>query len=123
MKRWARVRELRAQVQKELEDARGNGEIGSSLAANLTICAYGEDYELLHSLGDDLRFVMITSEVHLQQVGQPSEAVISVIPSKQVKCERCWHYSQDVGDHADCPTLCGRCVTNLFGVGEVRHYA
>ncbi|GJL71706.1 MAG: isoleucine--tRNA ligase 1 [Nitrosomonas sp.] len=123
MKRWARVRELRAQVQKELEDARGNGEIGSSLAANVTICAYGEDYELLHSLGDDLRFVMITSEVHLQQVGQPSEAVISVIPSKQVKCERCWHYCQDVGDHADCPTLCGRCVTNLFGVGEVRHYA
>lgn len=123
MKRWARVRELRAQVQKELEDARGNGEIGSSLAANVTICAFGEDYELLHALGDDLRFVMITSEVHLQQVGQPGEAVISVISSKQVKCERCWHYCQDVGDHVDYPTLCGRCVTNLFGVGEVRHYA
>ena len=123
MKRWARVRELRAQVQKELEDARGNGEIGSSLAANVTICAFGEDYELLHSLGDDLRFVMITSEVHLQQVDQPGETVISVIPSKQVKCERCWHYCQDVGDHVDYPTLCGRCVTNLFGVGEVRHYA
>lgn len=123
MKRWARVRELRTQVQKELEEARGNGEIGSSLAASVSISTFGEDYELLHSLGDDLRFVMITSEVHLQQVGQSGEAVISVKPSKQVKCERCWHYCQDVGDHADYPTLCGRCVTNLFGAGEVRHYA
>lgn len=123
MKRWTRVRELRAQVQKELEDARGKGEIGSSLAANVSISAFGEDYELLHSLGKDLRFVMITSEVHLQKAGQPGEAVISVTPSKQVKCERCWHYCQDVGDHADYPTICGRCVANLFGVGEVRHYA
>lgn len=123
MKRWGRIRELRVQVQKELEDARGNGEIGSSLAANVSISAFDEDYDLLHSLGDDLRFVMITSEVHLTHVSRSSEAGISVISSKQVKCERCWHYCQDVGDHVDYPTLCGRCVTNLFEGGEVRHYA
>jgi isoleucyl-tRNA synthetase len=123
MKRWARVRAIRAQVQKELEDARGKSEIGSSLAATVSIRAFGEDYELLNSLGDDLRFVMITSEVHLTHVGRSSEVGISVIPSKQEKCERCWHYRQDVGDHADYPTLCGRCMTNLFGSGEVRYYA
>jgi isoleucyl-tRNA synthetase len=123
MKRWARVRAIRTQVQKELEDARGNSEIGSSLAATVSISAFGEDYELLNSLGDDLRFVMITSEVHLTHVGRSSEAGIFVVPSKQEKCERCWHYRQDVGGHTDYPTLCSRCVTNLFGVGEVRHYA
>lgn len=123
MKRWARVRAIRAQVLKELEDARGNSEIGSSLAATVSIRAFGEDYELLNSLGDDLRFVMITSEVHLTHVGRSSEAGVSVMPSEQEKCERCWHYRQDVGDQADYPTLCSRCVTNLFGSGEVRHYA
>lgn len=123
MTRWTRVRALRAKVQKELEEARGKGEIGSSLAANVSISAFGEDFELLNSLEDDLRFVMITSEVFIEHVDDTDDAGISVIPSKQKKCERCWHYRQDVGDHADYLTLCGRCVTNLFGSGEVRRYA
>jgi isoleucyl-tRNA synthetase len=106
-----------------LEEARGNGEIGSSLAANVSISAFGKDFELLNSLEDDLRFVMITSEVFLEHVDDTDDAGISVISSKQKKCERCWHYRQDVGDHADYSTLCGRCVTNLFGSGEVRRYA
>ena len=123
MKRWARIRVLRSLVQKELEDARTSGKIGSSLAANVSISAFGEDFELLNSLGDDLRFVMITSDVQLKYVDQPDEASISVIPSQQEKCERCWHYRQDVGELTDYPTLCHRCVTNLFGTGEVRNFA
>jgi isoleucyl-tRNA synthetase len=74
-------------------------------------------------LGDDLRFVTITSNAKVYKVTNDTEQKISVKPSKYTKCERCWHYRADVGSHADHPTICGRCVSNLFGAGEVRTYA
>jgi len=46
-----------------------------------------------------------------------------VTPSPHTKCARCWHYRADVGSDASHPTLCGRCVSNLFGAGEARSYA
>jgi isoleucyl-tRNA synthetase len=123
LQRWQRLREWRAQVQKQLEDARAQGEIGSSLAAIVEIQAAGENYTLLDSLGDDLRFVLITSEVHLQRVDHVAAEAINVTASPHPKCERCWHYRQDVGEHTDHPTLCGRCVSNLSGPGESRCHA
>ncbi|HRQ05191.1 MAG TPA: isoleucine--tRNA ligase [Nitrosomonas halophila] len=123
LNRWQRLRELRALVQKQLEDARARGEIGSSLAATVTIHAAGEDHALLASLGDDLRFMLITSEIHLQQAANLTDESITVAASPHLKCERCWHYRQDVGSHAEHPTLCGRCVNNLTGPGESRRHA
>ena len=76
--------------------------------------------ELLQSLGDDLKFIFITSHITL---AQGDTLAISVTPATAQKCERCWHYRDDVGSHAEHPTLCGRCVSNLYGTGEVREFA
>jgi isoleucyl-tRNA synthetase len=123
MHRWNRLRELRSQVQGKLEEVRAAGEIGSSLAAKVEIQAAGDDFLLLDSLGDDLRLILVTSEARVTRVYNGENMTIKVIPSACPKCERCWHYRRDVGmDHGH-PTLCGRCVSNLFGSGEARAYA
>lgn len=123
VQRWQQLRELRARVLKQLEDARIQGKIGSSLAAVVEIHVAEENYALLKSLGDDLRFVLITSEVHLQRGATVAEEAVIVTASTHQKCERCWHYRQDVGSVSDHPTLCSRCASNLSGPGECRHYA
>jgi isoleucyl-tRNA synthetase len=107
-------------VQKELETLRQGGKIGSSLQAEVAIGAAGEDYDALASLGDDLRFVLITSAA---TVTRADALAIGVTPSGKAKCERCWHYRSDVGAEAAHPTLCGRCMANLFGAGERRAIA
>jgi isoleucyl-tRNA synthetase len=123
IRRWTRLRELRSQVQRRLEESRALGKIGSSLAAAVEIQASGEDFLLLDSLGDDLRLVVVTSEARLVRLEAPQKVEVSVTPCVHPKCERCWHYRQDVGINADHPMICGRCVSNLFGSGEVRRHA
>ncbi|MGA7595947.1 MAG: isoleucine--tRNA ligase [Gallionella sp.] len=119
---WLDVRYIREMVNKKLEEQREAGLIGSALAAEVDVYAHGDSYVSLKRLGDDLRLVFITSRatVHLRE-GGPLE--ISVRPSRHDKCDRCWHYREDVGADANHPTLCGRCVSNLYGSGEVRSYA
>jgi isoleucyl-tRNA synthetase len=127
--RWAELRRLRADVQKRLEEVRVAGDIGSSLAAEVDVYAIGEIHDLLASFDDDLRFVFITSQARLHLGEHPDAPAgevgvgIRVTPSAQQKCERCWHYRADVGADKAHPTLCGRCVSNLFGAGEARRYA
>ncbi len=121
--RWANIRELRAQVLKKLETSRAQGDIGSSLAATVEIRAGGEDFALLQTLEDDLRFVLIVSEASLIHDPSVQHPEITVKPSSHAKCERCWHYREDVGSHAAHPTLCQRCITNLYGDGEQRQFA
>lgn len=123
VRRWTRLRELRSQVQRRLEDSRALGEIGSSLAAAVEIRASGEDFVLLDSLGDDLRLVVVTSEACVVRSENPQGEGIVVTPCAHPKCERCWHYRRDIGINGDHPTLCGRCVSNLYGSGESRRYA
>jgi len=118
--RWARIREIRDAANKEIEAVRSAGSLGSSLQATLVITAAPADHALLASLGDDLKFVSITSAVSLHE----GEALaIEVKPSNATKCERCWHWRDDVGSDAAHPTICGRCVSNLFGAGEQRRVA
>ena len=118
--KWSRIVEVRNAVLKRLEEAREKGEIGSSLAAEVTIAAPANVYEALASLGDDLRFIMITSSAKVQR---GDALAIEVTPSTHPKCARCWHWRSDVGADAAHPTLCGRCVANLFGDGEIRVFA
>ena len=94
--------------------------MGSSLQATVTLTAAPEDHALLASLGDDLKFVFITSAINLVAC---SALQISVKPSSDTKCERCWHYRSDVGSDAAHPTICGRCTSNLYGDGENRAHA
>jgi isoleucyl-tRNA synthetase len=118
--KWARIRELRDAVNKEIEVLRADGKLGSSLQANVTLTVGAADHALLASLGEDLRFVFITSAIDLLR----GEALsIQVSPSTDTKCERCWHYRGDVGVDSAHPTLCGRCTSNLYGTGETRTVA
>ena len=121
--RWGRIREVRAEVQKQLEEARSAGSIGSSLQADVEIRASGDRLALLRSLGDDLRFVLITSRAVVTPVGAVADEAVIVTASAHAKCERCWHYRDDTGADAAYPKLCGRCVSNLYGTGEARTHA
>ncbi|MFN8899651.1 MAG: isoleucine--tRNA ligase [Pseudomonadota bacterium] len=118
--RWSRLRAIRDAAHKEIEAVRAAGGVGSSLQAELSITAPPADHELLASLGDDLKFVLITSRVTLEP---GSELRIAVAPSAARKCERCWHWRDDVGHDPDHPLLCGRCTSNLHGAGEARQAA
>ncbi len=120
---WLNIEAWRAKVNKQLEEARAAGLIGSALAAEVDVYAAGEDYEILARLGDDLRFVFITSRATVHRVAGEAEQRIDVAASPHDKCERCWHYREDIGEDSQHPTLCGRCVSNLFGSGEARTYA
>jgi isoleucyl-tRNA synthetase len=111
--KWSRLRELRDPVRKQIETLRAEGKVGSSLQAEVDFEAGGADYELLASLGDDLKFLMLTSAARLR-AGKQFQ--IEVKASPHPKCERCWHYRADVNDEA----LCGRCESNLRGAGEKR---
>ncbi len=118
--KWERILAVRAAVQKELEDVRQSGAIGSSLQAEVAVTAPPDDHAALAALGDDLRFVFITSAARVE----PGDALsIRVTPSAHAKCERCWHWRADVGRDPAHPSLCGRCIANLFGAGEPRHFA
>ena len=118
--KWARIREIRDAANKEIENLRAAGSVGSSLQATLTVHAAAQDHALLASLGDALKSVFITSAAKLL----PADALrVEVAPSSATKCERCWHYRDDVGADARHPALCGRCVSNLFGGGELRTVA
>ncbi|MBS1188302.1 MAG: Isoleucyl-tRNA synthetase [Rhodocyclaceae bacterium] len=118
--KWAKLRAYRGEVTKALEELRVAGKIGSSLQAEVELRCDGEKYDLLASLGDDLRFVLICSKATV--VKAEGDQLVAE-PSGHGKCERCWHVREDVGGNAEHPTLCGRCVSNLFGEGEARRHA
>ncbi len=123
LEKYTAIKTIRNDVLKQLEDLRVSGAIGSSLQAEVEICASGDAYHLLQSLGDDLKFVLITSNATLIQADNAETVSIQVQASAHKKCERCWHYRADVDSHADHVGICGRCVANLFGSGEQRRVA
>ncbi len=130
---WEQVMAVREAVSRELEKLRERGGIGSSLEAEVTLYCQPPLYDLLRRLEDELRFVLITSEARLlpleQAVAGAESALelegmkILVAPSGHEKCVRCWHRRADVGSNPQHPELCGRCVENVEGPGEVRRYA
>lgn len=118
--KWSRIREIRDAVNKDIEALRTDGKVGSSLQANVALEVAAEDHVLLASLGEDLKFVFITSAIDLIAAGAVSTRVTA---SSDIKCERCWHYRSDVGHDPAHPTICGRCTSNLYGAGEDRKFA
>ena len=118
--KWTRIREIRDQVNKDIETLRADGKVGASLQASVNLQVGPEDHALLASLGNDLKFVFITSHIILEA---GSEMLAKVSVSQDTKCERCWHYAPDVGVNSAHPTLCGRCDSNLHGASETRLFA
>jgi len=113
VQKWQRLRELRDPVRKSIEALRAEGKVGSSLQAEVDFYASASDHALLASLGEELKFLMLTSAARVHPSKEPQ---VTVKPSEQPKCERCWHYTPDVNDEG----LCARCRTNLSGAGEMR---
>ena len=118
--KWSKIQEFRISVLKELENKRTAGLIGASLQAELVINADAELYALLNSVGADLKFAYMVSRITLVAAATTS---VEVLVSEQQKCERCWHYTADVGSNSEHPTICARCVENVVGSGETRHNA
>ncbi|MFN4065217.1 MAG: class I tRNA ligase family protein, partial [Parazoarcus communis] len=123
MARWGIIRGVRAEGLKVIEALRTEGKVGSSLQAELNLKLSADKFGAMQSLGDDLRFVTMTSIATLSQADTADAEQIIATPSALHKCERCWHYTDDVGQNADHPTICGRCASNLFGEGEQRSHA
>ena len=122
LERWALVRSVRAEVLKAIETQREAGRIGSSLQAIVRIAAHGERHAALAALGDELRFALIVSDARLIDAGHAQGELIEVEPSPALKCQRCWHYRDDVRTEGERAGLCGRCESNLFGGGESRFH-
>jgi len=129
---WHEVLSVKDAANQAMEQARKDGELGGSLDASIELYATESLFNTLASLENELRFVLITSGVNLTKVDSaPDNAQatdvdglwLSVSKANGDKCVRCWHHREDVGTHEGHDELCGRCVTNIDGDGEVRHYA
>jgi isoleucyl-tRNA synthetase len=152
--RWPNLEILRKDVNKKLEEHRSNGEIGSSLQAEVKVFVGSATYAMLCDLQEELKFVLITSKATLVEdktlnnaaetgrlknladlpelsssqrqavtMSDGEDIRVEVSASTNPKCERCWHYVEDVGSNAEHPTICGRCISNLQGAGENRQFA
>jgi isoleucyl-tRNA synthetase len=121
--RWGAIRAARGDVQRKLESLREAGSIGSSLQAEVPLRVPAKTQALLASLGDDLRFVLITSRAEVGSLESGDETAVEAVASPHAKCQRCWHWRAEVGADAAHPGLCGRCLANLFGAGEPRRFA
>jgi isoleucyl-tRNA synthetase len=130
---WEHMTAVREAVSKELEKLRVAGVIGSSLDAEVDLYADEETQSPLRAIGDELRFLLITSYARVHDIAEcPKDAVVAdvpdmtfsivVKPSAHEKCVRCWHHREDVGSNADHPGICGRCVDNVSGDGESRRF-
>ncbi len=129
---WQGVMAVRSAVNREMEHQRAAGVLKGGLDAAVTLYCDAALAAQLRELGQELRFVLITSDAvvaPLDDAGEDAAATgiaglkLSVAVSADDKCERCWHRRADVGSHPAHPTLCGRCVENVDGSGEVRHFA
>ena len=114
--------ELREHVTKALEPLRAEGKIGAALEADIELHCSVADQNWLSPLVDELRFLLISGDVTLVPDADAKTIAVSVQPTQKHKCVRCWHHREDVGTHATHPLLCGRCVSNVDGAGEVRKW-
>ncbi len=128
---WDRLMEVKTAVNKELEKQRNEKVIGAALSAEVTLYCDEDLSKTLARLGDELRFAMMVSQVQILPLSEAANAAatevkglqLSIKPSKDTKCVRCWHYRPDIGIHSEHPELCARCVENITGAGEKRLYA
>ena len=128
---WKNVMAVKTAVNKELETKRGEGVIGGSLEAEVTLYCSSELAAQLAKLDTELRFALITSTATIKPLSESASAAetevegleIAVAQSAHAKCARCWHHREDVGANAEHKELCGRCIDNVEGTGEQRQFA
>ena len=130
---WKQISEAKVATNKVLEAARSEGKIKASLSAEITLYCDDALTANLNVLGDELRFVLIASNVTVKPLAQAGDDAVesemeglkvSVQLSEKAKCVRCWHHREEVGQREAHPELCDRCISNLpDGEGEKRLYA
>ncbi|RPH30566.1 isoleucine--tRNA ligase [Buttiauxella warmboldiae] len=130
---WDTLLTVRGEVNKVIEQARADKRVGGSLEAAVTLYADSELAAKLNSLGEELRFVLLTSGAEVADYAQAGEDAqqseilkglkVALRKADGEKCPRCWHYTTDVGQVAEHAEICGRCVTNIAGDGEKRKFA
>ena len=130
---WKQVLDVKMAANKVLEAVRKEGKIKASLSAEITLYCDAELQATLSKLGDELRFVLISSEANVASLADaPADAAetelaglkVAVLVSEKEKCVRCWHHREEVGKRESHPELCDRCISNLpEGEGEQRHFA
>jgi isoleucyl-tRNA synthetase len=127
---FADLEALRSSALKQIEQARNAKTIGGSLEAQVALAPDAAAAPRLAPYADELRFYFITSAVEFVEPTGAGDAValssgsvqVDVAPCTSPKCVRCWHLRADVGSNAEHPELCGRCVANVAGSGEQRHW-
>ncbi|HEV2443006.1 MAG TPA: class I tRNA ligase family protein, partial [Steroidobacteraceae bacterium] len=132
---WPALLQLRSDVTRELEKLRGAGAIGAPLDAEVDVYCVPDEYARFNALGDELRFFFITSHARVHRIdgAPPADAApatntgrtgvwVAVKPTSDPKCIRCWQRRPDVGSNPKHPEICGRCVSNVEGPGEVRRF-
>ena len=128
---WAVLLQAKEAVNKVIEEERNQGTVKGALEAEVELFATENLLGSLSKLGDELRFLTITSKASLAPLVEAGDARESLLDGLGVKvrksaarkCVRCWHFRGDVGNHSEHPEICGRCVDNVAGEGEERHYA
>jgi isoleucyl-tRNA synthetase len=129
---WAEIQAVRGAVNKLLEDARKEKTIGGALQAEVTLFADDALAAKIYKLEDELRFVLLTSAAKVKPLGEKTDAAqatdieglfVEVAAAEGEKCDRCWHHTPDVGTIEGHEKICGRCVSNVEGEGEVRKFA
>jgi len=129
---WDQVLAVKMAVNKELENLRNAKVLGGNLQAEVVLFADDQLGTTLSKLGDELRFVLITSAARVAPLAEADDSAVatevpglklSIVKSAHGKCSRCWHFLEDVGTHPAHPEICGRCIDNIEGAGEVRRHA
>ncbi len=129
---WTEIQAVRGAVNKLLEDARKEKTIGGALQAEVTLFADDALAAKINKLEDELRFVLLTSAAKVKPLGEKTDAAqatdieglfVEVAAAEGEKCDRCWHHTPDVGTIEGHEKICGRCVSNVDGEGEVRKFA
>ncbi|QLB20471.1 isoleucine--tRNA ligase [Vespertiliibacter pulmonis] len=127
---WQKLLLVRAEVNRVLEQARNDKLIGAGLEAKVIVYADDQLRPLLEQLGNELRFVLITSQAVVKPLaeadiseGELTGLAVKVERAEGEKCPRCWHFATDIGKNAEHPHICGRCIENVYGEGEKRNFA
>ena len=130
---WQAILNVKETVNKAYEIARTDKVINANLSADVTVFAPDSTVQSLNKLGDELKFVLISSQASVKPFAEKpsnvtytdedSQVAVVVKPATGEKCIRCWHIREDIGINPAHPEICGRCAQNVEGQGEVRHYA
>ncbi|MCG9623916.1 isoleucine--tRNA ligase [Vibrio mediterranei] len=129
---WTEIQSVRNAVNKQLESARAEKIIGGALQAEVTLYADDTLLATINKLEDELRFVLLTSAATVKPLSEKTDAAketeveglfVEVKAMENEKCDRCWHHTPDVGTIEGHEKICGRCVSNIAGEGEVRKFA